>query len=173
MTEELEISDRVYFGIASLKGWDSALNDAAQIADNFRWRLGVLLSTILVASDGGGEPVTVAGDFDDDRTGTGFIALFYPEWVVLARVEELSATGGTTTVTVHRLSDVRVVSIRTEHMYFDGTERSPRHRGVSFTVSIEGDEFDVTSISRTANGSPLRHPDAVLAAFKLIRDAKQ
>jgi hypothetical protein len=169
MTDDLQASDRLFFGIQALKGWDSALYEATGFGSQYAWRIGQMLSAILLAGGEDSEPIALAGTLDDD--GTGSIVVVYSERVVVVDVSTLSANGGDVTVTVHPLADVRVVSVRTKHNYFDGVERSPRHQGIAFTASIGGREVEIESNSWS--NSDLQKPDAVFAAFKLLRDSER
>lgn len=164
--DELKASDRLFYAIAALKGWDEASAEARSYGGNYAWRYGQLMSSVLVAADEDREPIAVGGALDE--TGTGNLAVVYDRFVVVVDVVGLSAQKGDVKVTVHGHDEIDTLQVRTNHNYFDGVNQSPRHSGIEFEIEVAGQRFVFPS---TRFGrSPLVQGEAAWSAFRLIRD---
>lgn len=166
--DEFKASDRLFYAIAALKGWDEAAEEARSYGGNYAWRYGQLMSSILVAADEDREPIAVAGALDE--SGTGNLAVVYDRFVVVVDVVELSAQKGDVKVTVHGHDEIDVLRVRTNHNYFDGVKQSPRHSGIEFETEVASKRFVFPS---TRFGrSPLVQGEAAWSAYRLIRDGR-
>lgn len=164
--DELKASDRLYYAIAALRGWDEASSEARGYGGSYAVRFGRIVSSILLAADDDREPVTISGALDEN--GTGNLAVVYDRFVVVVDVVELTAQGGETTVTVHGLDAIEDVQVSTTHNYFDGTEKHPRQYGMELQIGLAGRRF--TFPPSKWGQSPLLQSDAVLKAYTTIRD---
>lgn len=166
--DDFKPSDRLFYAIAALRGWDEASEHARSYGGNYAWKLGRLVSTILVAADEDREPLAVTGVLD--QQGNGNLAVIYDQFLVLADVAELSEQKGESTVTVHSFHAIDDVQISTTHNYFDGTTQKVRHDGIELQIEIAGRRF-VFPPMKSAQ-SPLLRGDAVLQAYTTIRDQR-
>lgn len=164
--DEFKPSDRLYYAIAALRGWDEASEHARSYGGNYAWKFGRLVSTILVAADEDREPLAVSGVLD--QQGNGNLAVIYDQFVVLADVAELSEQKGESTVTVHSFHAIDDLRVSTTHNYFDGVTKNERHDGIELQIEIAGRRFVFPSMKRAQ--SPLLQGDAVLRAYTTIRD---
>jgi hypothetical protein len=164
--DDLKPSDRLYYAIAALRGWDETADRARGHAGNYKLKFGQLVSSILLAADEDREPLAVTGVLDEQ--GTGDLAVVYDQFVVLADVVELSEQKGTITVTVHGFEAIDDVQVSTAHNYFDGTAQKSRHDGIELQIGIAGRRFVLPPMKW--GRSPLLQNDAVLQAYTAIRD---
>ena len=111
--DELKASDRLYYAIAALRGWDEAADEARGYGGNYGVRFGRIVSSILLAADDDREPVAITGALDDQ--GNGNLAVVYDRFVVVVDVVELTAQGGEVTVTVHEFDAIEDVRVSTTH----------------------------------------------------------
>lgn len=161
-------SDRLYYGIASIQGWDEALRKAHHYGGNYNTRVGRALSSMLLAGGENSEPVAVGGTLNDD--GDGHLIVIYPDLAVFGRAQKLSANGGEMTVTVHSLDEIDKLHVSTEHNYYDGTTDYARHSGITVGLTLDGAQLTLTGASYSQ--SPLSTDAAVLAAFEILRARK-
>ncbi|MEO2134871.1 hypothetical protein [Microbacterium sp.] len=164
--DELKASDRLYYAIAALRGWDEAADDARGYGGNYGVRFGRIVSSILLAADDDREPVAITGALDDQ--GNGNLAVVYDRFVVVVDVVELTAQGGEVTVTVHEFDAIEDVRVSTTHNYFEGTDKQAREHGMELQIGLAGQRF--TFPPTKWGQSPLLHSDAVLKAYTTIRD---
>ncbi|MFP1602748.1 hypothetical protein ACLD0U_08685 [Microbacterium sp. 2216-1] len=127
--DELKASDRLYYAIAALRGWDEAADEARGYGGSYAVRFGRIVSSILIAADDDREPVAITGALDDQRIGN--LAVVYDRFVVVVDIVELTAHSGELTVTVHGLDAIEDVRVSTTHNYFEGTDSKPASTGWS------------------------------------------
>ncbi len=84
--DELKTSDRLYYAIAALRGWDEAADEARGCGGMYAVRFGRIVSSILVAADEDREPVAVSGALDEK--GTGNVAIIYDRFAVLRKRQD-------------------------------------------------------------------------------------
>lgn len=164
--DEFKASDRLYYAIAALRGWDEASSEARGYGGSYAVRFGRIVSSILLAADDDREPLAVSGALDEN--GNGSIAVVYDRFVVVVDVVELTAQGGETTVAVHGFDAIEDVHVSTAHNYFEGTEKHPRQHGMELQIGLAGQRF--TFPPSKWGQSPLLQSDAVLKAYTTIRD---
>ncbi|MFP7834665.1 hypothetical protein [Marisediminicola sp. LYQ134] len=164
--DNLKPSDRLYYAIAALPGWDEVSEQARNLGESYAWRFGRILSSVLVAAGEDREPLAVTGVLN--RQEAGNLAIIYDQFIVLVDVVTLSEQNGGTTVTVHGFGAIDELQISTTHNYFDGTSQQMRHQGIELKIQIAGHEF-VFPPTRWARG-PLLQGDAALQAYTTIRD---
>lgn len=137
--DEFKPSDRLYYAIAALRGWDEASSEARGYGGSYAVRFGRIVSSILLAADDDREPLAVSGALDEN--GNGSIAVVYERFVVVVDVVELTAQGGETTVAVHGFDAIEDVHVSTAHNYFEGTEKHPRQYGMELQIGLAGRRF--------------------------------
>jgi len=162
---ELKPTDHVYYGIASLRGWDETLGHAHRWGGDLKWRIGRVLSAMLLAGGDERIPTAITGTMDDN--GTGHLALLYPDVVVLVRTNELTANGGDATVTMHPLTAIEHVKVIANHSYYNGTEEFSRESGMEVHVSVSGQ--DVVFPGRTYSATDITNDASAAAALQIIR----
>ncbi|MFJ2369212.1 hypothetical protein [Microbacterium sp. NPDC087665] len=170
MTDELSISDRIYYAIASLRGWGPVLAIHQDYGAAQAWRVGSLISSILIAADDDRLPLAIFGTADD--SGTGEIVAVYPDFLVLASVTNLDVHSGDFTVDVHPLAGATNLRVSTRHNYYAGVTETPRHTGLEVAFDVDGKHLTFAS-TQTASYSDgtLTDDKAVADAFTAIRDA--
>lgn len=166
--DDMKPSDRLYYGIASIRGWDEALREAHHYGGNYNTRVGRVLSSLLLAGGENSEPVAVGGTLNDD--GDGHLIVIYPDLAVFGRAQKLSANGGEMTVTVHSLDEIDKLQVSTEHNYYDGTTDYARHSGITVGLTLDGAQLKLTGTSYSQ--SPLSTDAAVFAALELLRSQR-
>lgn len=164
--DELKASDRLYYAIAALRGWDEASDEARGYGGSYAVRFGRIVSSILIAADEDREPVAVTGALD--AKGSGNLAVVYDAFIVVVDVVDLTAQGGDVTVTIHGLDAIEDVQVSTTHNFFEGTEQEGREHGIELQVGLAGQRF--TFPPTKWGKSPLLHSGAVLKAYTTIRD---
>lgn len=90
--DDLKPFDGLYFGMASIRGWDEALREAHHYRGNYNTRVGRVLSSLLFAGGENSEPIAVGGNLNDD--GDGHLIVIYPDLAVFRRAQKLSANDG-------------------------------------------------------------------------------
>lgn len=171
MTDEsLTITDRVYFAIASLRGWESPLSLHQFHGPDQAFRVGRLISSVILAGDDDREPLAVSGSADDDGTGT--IIVVYPEFLVTAKVTNLDVNSGDFTITAHPLHEAKELHVETNHSYYNGTEKQPRYRGIEVTFTLAGQKVSLTPTQPSTYGDDtLVGSKAVHRAYLALRAA--
>jgi hypothetical protein len=168
MSDDFKTSDRLYYAIIALPGWDEVSARARSFGGNYALQFGRLVSSILVAAGDDREPIAVTGALD--QQGTGNIAIIYDTFVVVANVVQLSDEKGEITVTVHDFDAIDLVQVSTTHNYFDGTTKQKRHDGIELQIRIAGRRFVLPPMKWAQ--SPLLQGDAVLRAYTTIRNQR-
>lgn len=168
MTADRTPSDRLYDGIATLPGWDRALQRAGAVRDMYSTRVGAVVSSVLLAAGESEEAIAVAGKLsDDDR---GYLAVVYGGGIVHVHVEALTAEDSDVRVSVYSFGDVERLDVRSQDSYFRRHGNGGQPVRIEFDIDINGHlaTFKPGSPAR----SPLTEPDAVHKAFERIRDAR-
>ncbi|WP_136588144.1 MULTISPECIES: hypothetical protein [Actinomycetes] len=163
--DDTKPSDRLYYGIASIRGWDEALREAHHYGGNYNIRIGRVLSSLILGGGENSEPVAVGGTLDDH--GDGHLIVIYPDLAVFGRAHKLTANGGEMTVTVHSLDEIDRLQVSTEHNYYDGTASYARHSGITVGLTLDGEELKL--IGTSYSQSPLSTNAAVFAALEVLR----
>lgn len=171
MTDEpLSIPDRIYFAIASLRGWESPLSLHQFHGPDQAFRVGRFISSVVLAGDDDREPLAVSGTADDN--GTGSIIVVYPEFLVSAKVTNLDVNTGEFTITVHPLREAKDIRVETNHSYYNGTEKHPRYRGIEVTFTLGSEKLSLTPTQSSVFGDDtLVGSKAVHAAYAALRAA--
>lgn len=163
---ELKPTDHVYYGIASLRGWDETLGQAHRWEGAYGWRIGRVLSSVILAGGDHRVPAAITGTMND--SGTGHLALLYPDVLVLVRTTELTANGGDATVTMHPLAAIEHVKVTADHSYYNGTDDYRRESGMEIQISVDGQ--DVVFPGRTYTPTDITSDVSAAAALQLIRE---
>lgn len=163
---ELKPTDNVYYGIASLRGWDETLGQAHRWEGAYGWRIGRVLSSVLLAGGDHRVPTAITGTMDD--SGTGHLALLYTDVLVVVRAIELTANGGDATVTMHPLAAIEHVKVTANHSYYNGTDEYRRESGMEVQISVDGQ--DVVFPGRTYTPTDITNDASAAAALQLIRE---
>lgn len=168
MTDALSTADRLYYAIESLRGWEPLLSLHKSRGRDQAWRVGSLISTLLVAGGEENAPIAVSGRASDD--GAGEIVVLYREFVVIAEVLTLSLTESDFIVSVLPLCDVSKLRVSTQHNYYSGTEQSARTDGIKITFVLSDREL---TLQAAPQGAPSNLTDdaAVYRAFETLRDS--
>lgn len=164
--DELKPTDHVYYGIASLRGWDETLGQAHRWEGPYALRIGRILSSVLLSGGDDRVPTAITGAMDD--SGTGHLALLYPDVLVLVRTTELTANGGDSTVTMHPLAAIAHVHVNANHSYYNGTDDYRRESGMEVQISVDGQ--DIVLPGRTYTPTDLTNDASAVAALQLIRE---
>lgn len=162
---DLKPTDHVYNGIASIRGWDSALAKAHRWEGSYQWRVGRILSAILLAGGEDRVPVAIGGELDS--SGTGHLGLLYPDVIVIVRTSELTPDGGSSTVTVHPLSAIQNVHLTADHSYYNATTEQSRESGMEAQISVDGQH--IVFPPRTYNATDATSDTSAAAAIALLR----
>ncbi len=166
MTDTLAPSDVLYYSIKNQKGWAGPLDEAQSYGPSpLRSQVGRIVSTILIATDEGGTAVAVGGEIDDD--GKGYVAVITSAGIVHVETARISAEDTRYTASIYSFDDVSEVSIAAKHSYFDGTDVRPRHKGMSFSVTVGGKVATFTP--SLSNPTPMTDSDAILKAFRTVQ----
>lgn len=161
-------SDQLYHAIAALRGWDEVADEARSFGRAHAWRLGQLVSSVLVSAGDDRAPLAVTGALDEH--GTGNLAVIYDNFIVVGDVVELSKQTHNFAVSVHSFHAIDDIRVSTTHNYFDGTEQHARHEGIELRIGVAGQQFTFPP-SRWGH-SPLLRDDAVRDAYAAIRDRR-
>ncbi|WP_431795653.1 hypothetical protein [Microbacterium enclense] len=166
MTEHTkQLSDQLYWGIASLKGWDEALGTAHGWRGPRAQSVGRLISGILVAGGEDRAPIAMTGQLDDNGTGT--LAVLYPDVIVIATAATILASNASSDISVRPLSAVTSLGVKAFHNYYDGTDRYTRHTQLEVSVTIDGDPVTFTGSGYI--GNEFTDDNAVKAALDTLR----
>lgn len=170
MTDQLSTADRVYFAIASLRGWESPLSLYQHYSPNDAYRVGRLVSSILVAADDDREPLAVSGEADD--AGTGTVSVVYPDFVVVAKATGMDVNAGEFNVFVHPLNEAKDLRVETSHSFYTGVDSHPRYRGIGVSFTVGGEKVVLAPTQSGAYGDEtLVGSKAVHDAYLALRDA--
>lgn len=166
MTEHtMQSSDRVYWGIASLRGWDEALGTAHGWRGPRAQGVGRLISGILVAGGEDRTPIAMTGQLDDK--GTGNLAVLYPDVIVIATAVTILSNEASSDISVHPLSTVKSLGVTAHHNYYDGTGRYTRHTQLEVSITVDGTLLTFAGSGYT--GNEFTDDDAVKAALETLR----
>lgn len=163
--DQLKPSDRLYFAIAALRGWDDVEARARSWGGADARRFGQLLSSILLAVGDDAEPLAVAGELNDEWSGN--LAVIYDGLIVVADVTEMKDPRGSVVLAVYGFDAISEVQVTARHNYFDGVDSHPRHKGMHLKFTLAG-----RAVSYPPQGwgrSPLITDDAAMAAYAAIR----
>ncbi|QRY40825.1 hypothetical protein JVX92_00585 [Microbacterium hominis] len=163
-----DVSEALYFGIKSLRGWYEIIQGAEHsMGPLLRRNVGTVLSSVLLA---GGEevyPVAVTGSLDE--SGTGTLLVVYPNLLVTVDAARLDSDAASHVTKLWPANSASDIVIETKHSYYYGTEEHPRDKGFVFSVVLGGQRIQVGG-SAYPHQSPLVEDSAIYEAFKAIRD---
>ncbi|NYE19456.1 hypothetical protein [Microbacterium immunditiarum] len=163
---ELDRPSELFYAIQGLPDWREVFSDVTDPNwSPIHRQAGSLLSTILVATDEGRSIVAVAGELYGEK---GYLAAVTTTGVVYADCNPITHQRLEFSVTLHPFSDVEEVTINADHVYFRGTEESPRHRRLTMALKVAGR----TATFKSHGVTPLTTGDDVFAAMKTVRDGR-
>jgi hypothetical protein len=172
MTDEPSPAQRVENAIRSIDSWSRLIYEAARHTahntNNLVARsVGELISSVLLATDDGETILALTGDFQDNA---GWLSVVTRTGIVHAAVPSLTFADPRYTVTAYPFTSVTDLEVQAQHNHFVGTHGEPRHDWMKFKVKYSGEP--VTFEQDYSARVPLRDRDAVLAAFRAIRDGR-
>ncbi|MDU0328423.1 hypothetical protein RWH43_16815 [Microbacterium sp. KSW2-21] len=162
---ELKASDYIYSGIKSLGGWGRTIESAHGRGGQRARHVGVLISDVILAGGEDTMPVAITGKLD--QAGTGHLAVLYADVIVIAHATNLVSGEASALVTVHSLRELSKVEVRSNHNYYDGTDRRQQHADPRVSVTLE--RLVLTFADRGHDRTPLTDATAVSAALDAIR----
>lgn len=170
MTEQIPLSDSFYFALAQTESWARLIDGAHRWVDGPMHRhVGELLSSLLLATNDAATALALVGELHGDSAG--YIAIVTTSGLVYADIRRFATDSADYTVEIHGFDAVDQLTIRSNHNYFDGvSEREVRHRYLELSVVFAGRH--VTFRPARFDPSSLTSPDAILRAFRELRDRR-
>ncbi len=166
---ELHPDELLLRAIKSLPGWYGHLEDASDFSGRSAGArtIGAIISSILLAAGEEEPPVAVNGRVED--TGHGYLYVVYPDFMVTVVASRLRENNASYETRLRFFADARDLRVQTKHSYYDGTDTYPRHRGFTFSFTIDGERLELAPSHWSPAGNELVRDDAVYAAFEAVR----
>lgn len=166
--DDQKASDRLYYGVEALKGWDGRLQEARDPWRQNQPEVGAILSTILLAAGEDSEPLAVSGELDE--AGKGELTVVYDGFFVSVIVADVTAPPGSAWASVYGFDQVTSLDLVGRHNYFSGVEGRDRHVGTRVRVVVGGHALTLAATPWSRN--PLSNDAAIFDAYERIRDAR-
>ena len=169
MTDDVKATDRLYYAIAALPGWDNHLHRARDFnGSDVQFYVGSLLSSVILAGGEDEDPIAVAGSLNDE--GQGELTVVYKTHLVRAVVISMVKPKHQVKVTLHPLDTVADISVSTAHVYYRGASSTdPRFNGIRVEFSVAGERV---VLERARFGrDPLTEDAAIFDALEALRRA--
>lgn len=169
MSDDYTPADSLYYAIADLKGWDEFITDAQDIGGNYKWAAGRFLSSLVLAVGEEAAAIAVGGELDLDGQRSGYLVVVFGTGIAYVDMRKVDGANADYTITLHTFAEVKALTVRSSHNFFDGTKSRPRHHGIQVGFTLFGESV---SLGGRPGSRELTDSASIARAFAIIRDAR-